>query len=175
MNHHDHVRLLSGGVTAGTWAEFGSGTGAFTLALAELLGPSGTIYSVDHDASALREQARAMQTQFPATELHTQTADFTRPLRLPPLDGIVAANALHFVREKTPVLHLFKTYLKPGGRLLVVEYNVDNGNVWVPHPFSFSTWEKLAQQVGFTRPQLLATQPSRFLKEIYSAVSFVPA
>lgn len=173
MNHADHVRLLRGGVAAGVWADFGSGTGAFTLALADLLGAGSEIYAIDRDAGALREQARAMQAQFPTVTLHTLHADFTRPLTLPALDGIVAANALHFVHEKAPVIHLLKSYLKPGGRLLVVEYNVDTGNLWVPHPFSFSTWEKLAQQAGFARTQLLATQPSRFLREFYSAVSFI--
>src|SRR5690554_4106120 len=41
MNHQDHVNLLRPGVpaTGGVWADFGAGTGAFTLALAELLGP----------------------------------------------------------------------------------------------------------------------------------------
>lgn len=172
MNHADHVRLLRGGVISGVWAEIGSGTGAFTLALAELLGLGGEIHSVDRDAGALNEQAHAVQARFPNTHLHTYTADFTRPLKLPPLDGILAANALHFVRQKEPVLQLLKTYLKPSGRLLVVEYNVDQGNVWVPHPFSFYTWQKLAARAGFASTELLSTQPSRFLNEFYSAASF---
>lgn len=175
MNHGDHVRLLRGGVTAGTWADFGSGTGAFTLALAELLRAGGEIYSVDRDEGALREQMRAMQTRFSATALHMRTADFTRPLKMPLLDGIVAANTLHFIREKEPTLRLLKSYLKPGGRLVIVEYNVDQGNVWVPHPFSFTAWQSLAAHCGFANTHLLATQTSRFLTEIYSAVSFVAA
>jgi hypothetical protein len=32
-------------------------------------------------------------------------------------------------------------------------------------------WAELAQRCGFTHTQLLMTRPSRFLKEIYSAVS----
>ena len=40
MNHEDHVRLLRKGIVepGGVWADFGSGAGAFTLALADLLG-----------------------------------------------------------------------------------------------------------------------------------------
>jgi precorrin-6B methylase 2 len=41
--------------------------GAFTLALAELIGPSGQIHSVDRDRRALEQQERAMRGCFPAT------------------------------------------------------------------------------------------------------------
>ncbi|HTD19791.1 MAG TPA: class I SAM-dependent methyltransferase, partial [Ktedonobacteraceae bacterium] len=63
MNHEDHVRLLRKGIAepGGAWADFGSGTGAFTLALADLLGTEGSIYSVDKDRGALKEQERAMR------------------------------------------------------------------------------------------------------------------
>ena len=173
MNHNDHVNLLRGGVpdASGMWADFGSGTGAFTLALADLLSSGGTIYSIDRDASALKELRQTMQQRFPAIRNQTITADFTRPLELPPLDGIVMANSLHFVREKDAVLVQLRRYLKPGGRLLMVEYNVDRGNTWVPYPFSYPTWATLAAKHGFTDTRLLVTRPSRFLGEIFSAVS----
>jgi SAM-dependent methyltransferase len=175
MNHTDHVNLLRGGVPApgGVWADFGSGNGAFTLALAELLGPEGEIYSVDKDRGALRAQERAMQNRFPQTTVHYLPADFTRPLDLPALDGIVLANALHFLRYAAQgrVVQLLRSYLRPGGRLMLVEYDVDRGNLWVPHPLSYRSWEKLAGECGFAQTQLLATRPSRFLQAIYAAVS----
>ena len=175
MNHADHVALLRGGVSGpgGVWADFGSGTGAFTLALAELIGPTGRIYSVDKDSSALRRQERALHTQFPEITVHCVIADFTRPLDLPPLDGAVMANALHFQREKDAVAQSIRSYLRPGGRLILVEYNVDRGNPWVPYPISYHTWESLARRNGFVNTRLLATRPSRFLGEIYSALSRV--
>ena len=51
MVHADHVDLLRPGVPrpSGTWADLGSGSGAFTLALAGLLGTQGMISSVDTD------------------------------------------------------------------------------------------------------------------------------
>lgn len=176
MNHADHVRLIRDGIPAagGVWADFGSGTGAFTLALAEVLGANGEIYSIDRDAGALREQERALRARFPQVHLHFLAADFTHPLRtpLPPLDGLLMANALHFVREKERVIGLLKSYLKPEGRLILVEYNVDTGNMWVPYPLSYPTWEALARRCGFAHTHLLATQPSRFLREFYAAVSY---
>jgi ubiquinone/menaquinone biosynthesis C-methylase UbiE len=182
MDHHDHIALLSGGVLVGgtsvppggVWADLGSGGGAFTLALAELLGPAGEIYSVDRDQGALREQERSLRARFPQVTLHHLVADFSRQLPLPPLDGVVMANSLHFQRAKAPVLTLVGSYLKLGGRLIVVEYNVDHGNMWVPHPFSYHSWERLAAEAGFTGTRLLATRPSHFLDEIYSAVCYKP-
>lgn len=177
MNHSDHVRLIRDGVSGGgsVWADLGSGEGAFTLALADLLGPSGYIYSVDTDARALQEQRRELQAGFPAVKLEQRAADFTRPLDLPPLDGIVMANSLHFQRRKEPVLRLVRGMLKPGGRLVLVEYNADRGNWWVPYPMSYPTWEALATANGFVETRLLTTQPSRFLREIYSALSYTPS
>lgn len=173
MNHTDHVNLLQAGIPqpSGVWADFGSGTGAFTLALADLIGAGGVIYSIDRDAGALKQQERAMKSRFPGVALHTITADFTQPIELPPLDGAVMANALHFIRQKDAVLQLIQGYLKLGGRFLLVEYNVDQGNMWVPYPLSYPTWAALARQNGFTETRRLAARPSRFLREIYSAVS----
>ncbi len=173
MDHNDHVFLLRKGVPnpGGIWADFGSGAGAFTLALADLIGPTGSIYSVDKDRAALREQERAMHSRFPGTTVSYIVGDFTRRLELPPLDGIVMANSLHFLREKDAMLQLVRGYLKPGGRLLIVEYSADHGNMWVPYPFSYGTWEKMARKNGFSTIQQLATVPSRFFGGMYSALS----
>ncbi|GAC1350745.1 MAG: hypothetical protein NVSMB27_36190 [Ktedonobacteraceae bacterium] len=173
MNHNDHVYLLRKGISAagGSWADLGSGAGAFTLALADLLGPGGHIYSIDKDRHALKEQEREMRSRFPSTTVSYLSANFTQRLNIPPLDGIVMANSLHFLRDKDAMLQLVRSYLKPSGRLLIVEYNADHGNMWVPYPFSYGSWEKLAKQNGFTSTQLLATVASRFLGGMYSAMS----
>jgi len=170
VDHADHVRLLRGGVTpGGKWADLGAGTGAFTLALAELVGPEGELIAVDRDRGALRELERALRPG--GATVRTLSADFTRPLDLASLDGVVMANSLHFVRDKAPVLALVHDMLKPSGRLLLVEYDADRGNTWVPHPMSFETWRALADANGFAETRKLASVPSRFLGRIYSAES----
>jgi SAM-dependent methyltransferase len=176
VDHKDHVELLRDGIpgTGGVWADFGSGEGAFTLALAELTGSEAVIYSIDKDRRALARQEDAMQKRFPGRQMesvHYIHADFTRPIDLPRLDGLVIANALHFHREKEPLVRLLKSYLRQGGFMLLIEYNTDSGNFWVPYPLSFPTWKELAARAGFKEIRLLATYPSRFLREIYSAIS----
>ena len=177
MNHADHVALLARGVTqgeGGTWADLGAGTGAFTLALADLIGSQGVIHAIDRDRAALAELRSASVSAVPQAELRVEAADFTRRLHLIGLDGVVMANSLHFVEDKTTVLALVRSYLRPGGRLILVEYDSDRGNEWVPYPLSFETWKGLATDAGFVETRKLATVPSRFLRQIYSALSLVP-
>ena len=154
-----------------TWLELGSGTGAFTLALADLLGPGAMIHSVDADRKALLTQAEVVRARFAAVRLEQRTADFTRPLGFSGMDGVLMANALHFVKDKAPVLALIRSYLKPGGRFVLVEYDADRGNHWVPHPIGYTTWLAAAPSAGFTHTRSLGRVPSRFLGAIYSAVS----
>jgi ubiquinone/menaquinone biosynthesis C-methylase UbiE len=170
VDHADHVRLVREAVTpGGVWADLGAGTGAFTLALAELLGPGGEVIAVDRDRGALRELERAVRPGGAA--VRTLGADFTRPLDLAPLDGVVMANSLHFVRDKAPVLGLVHAMLKRSGRLLLVEYDADRGNAWVPYPMSFEIWRAFADANGFNGTHKLASVPSRFLGWIFSAES----
>jgi ubiquinone/menaquinone biosynthesis C-methylase UbiE len=170
VDHADHVRLLREGVTrGGTWADLGAGTGAFTVALAELVGAGGEVIAVDRDRGSLRELEQALGPGGAA--VRTLAADFTKPIDLPTLDGVVMANSLHFVRDKAPVLALVHRMLKRSGRLLLVEYDADKGNEWVPYPLSFETWRALADASGFSDTRQLATVPSRFLGRIYSAAS----
>jgi ubiquinone/menaquinone biosynthesis C-methylase UbiE len=173
MDHHDHVNLLRPADLdpGAAFADLGAGSGAFTLALRELLGLSADIYAVDSDRGRLAQLEDAHRARFGASEhLHVISADFTRELELPPLDGILMANSLHFFRNKEKVLRHVTTFLKPGGALLLVEYNVDRGNPWVPYPLSFETFCELAPRVGFREPRLLAKHPSSFLHEFYSAL-----
>jgi ubiquinone/menaquinone biosynthesis C-methylase UbiE len=179
VDHRDHVDLLRRGVEGGGphWADLGSGTGAFTLALADLLGPDGTILSVDRDAGSLRQQRSEMDRRFPASRVEYRVADFTADnLGLPPLDGIVMANSLHYVRSdrQASVLAGLTASLAPGGRFILVEYDADQGNRWVPYPISLRRWPTLAAGAGLTNVAEIGRRPSRFLGSIYSAVARRP-
>jgi ubiquinone/menaquinone biosynthesis C-methylase UbiE len=177
VNQSDLVALLRDGVTqrGGRWADLGAGEGAFTFALAELLGPGAHITAVDKDAGAMRSIEAEMGRRAPGVTVELKVADFRRDIGLAGLDGIVMANSLHFVRDKQPVVESLRRMLRPGGTLIVVEYGSDRGNLWVPHPFSYATWEKIAAQAGFTGTRLLRTIPSRYLGSMYSALSEVPS
>lgn len=173
MDHKDHVNLISKGIPiGGVWADLGSGRGAFTLALAECIGTQGEIHSVDISQRDLRLQETRMTAEFPHNQVYYQVGDFTHPLTLPALDGIIMANSLHFVQDKIPVLKQIHSYLKADGRLIMVEYDTAQGNYAVPYPMTYSTWVQIAQKAGFSHTRLLATRPSRFLGQFFSSISY---
>lgn len=174
MNHRDHVDLLRPGkLSPGeSFADLGAGSGAFTLALREVLGPDANLVAVDRDGVKLKSLELAHRSMFGGVEnLRLIQGDFMRDLDLPPLGGILMANALHFFKDRITVLRRVADFLEPGGVLIVVEYNTDRGNTWVPHPLSFDTFHNLALRSGFGEPTLLAVKPSSFLGEFYSALA----
>ena len=177
MNHDDHVRLIEGGIErncGGVWADFGAGSGAFTLALRDIAGPDATIIAVDRDPAGLQTLRATMERHFPGTQLRLLQADIAGRLVLPPLDGIVAANAIHYIAKQNHValLQQWKEYLQREGRLIAVEYDTETGNRWVPYPMSYSAFQELARAAGFTEPLLLGVRPSRWLASIYAALIF---
>jgi ubiquinone/menaquinone biosynthesis C-methylase UbiE len=177
VDHADHVGLLRAAVEpGGTWADVGAGEGAFTLALADLLGPGGRIIAVDRNARALRANEDAVRARFPHVAYATLKADLTGPLDLPALDGLVAANSLHYVPRdrQVAVIRALAAHLRPSGRFVVVEYDADRGNPWVPHPFSYPSWERLAESAGLTDTRRIGRVSSRFLNAIYSTESRRP-
>lgn len=138
MTHEEMIALIRGGVPAGdgTWADFGAGTGNFTRALREIIGERAAIYAVDRDRGALSRQPDGVQRV---------VADFTRPIHdMPALDGLLIANALHFVRDHHSVVRQLSGYLKPGGVFLVVEYDVQHPRGYIPYPLPYTRFERIA-------------------------------
>jgi SAM-dependent methyltransferase len=181
VDHHDHVALLRPGIPApqpgSTWADIGAGRGAFTLALADLLGPGATILAVDRDATAVAGAVDAVRRRFDGVAIEAIVSDFRSALEIPLLDGLVMANSLHFVSraEQPAIVRSLAGHLRPGGMFLLVEYDADRGNPWVPYPLSSRTWHGIAVAAGLEETSLAGRVPSRFLGAIYSAVSRRPA
>jgi ubiquinone/menaquinone biosynthesis C-methylase UbiE len=172
----DAVGLIADAIPYGaaTWADLGAGDGTFTRALVELLGPGARIYAVDRDARALgglRRWAAREGANVVAVE-----ADFTRSLELPGLgdarlDGLLLANALHFVRDAEVVLARLTTLVQPGGRVVIVEYDRRAANRWVPYPISIERLPTLAASAGLSTPTITATRPSTFGGILYVAAA----
>lgn len=152
MEQDEMAALIRGGVAGpgGVWADLGAGTGNFTFALRSLLGPMGVIYAVDRDAKALAAQRTRLARAPQGAPVHLVQADVVaQPPALPPLDGILMANLLHFVADPPALLRRLHGWLRPDGRLLVVEYEQVAPIPWVPYPVPLARLAELAHEAGF--------------------------
>jgi ubiquinone/menaquinone biosynthesis C-methylase UbiE len=171
----DAVELIAAAVPRGdngTWLDIGAGSGTFTLALLELLGSDARIYAIDRDATALAGLSLPASTRDRVTFL---VADFTQPFELPngddaEADGMLIANALHFARDQADVLARLSARLKPGGRMVIVEYDQRGPSPWVPFPVTPSELARVAKTAGLTPPEVTATRPSAYGGTIYVAM-----
>jgi SAM-dependent methyltransferase len=175
LKQQDAIALLRPAVseTGGTWADVGAGTGTFTLALAELLGPSARVFAVDRDGKALAE-LRASAAPHAHARIETVQADFTKAFELPgakpgTLDGILLANSLHFVRSAEDLLARLESWLRPGGRIILIEYDRRAPNPWVPYPIWVDRLPEVAAAAGLSS-QVVARRPSAFGGDLYVAV-----
>ncbi len=117
------------------WADLGCGTGLFTTAVSSFLKEESVIYAVDANANALNKiKVNARVT------LQKIIADFENDeLPLSNLDGILMANSFHYISNKKAFLNKSRKWLKENALFLLVEYDTDKANHWVPYPLSFQS------------------------------------
>ena len=146
------------GETKSTWADLGCGSGLFTRALADLLCTGSSIYAVDKNISSFQKSSFPNQIT-----VKTAESDFVRDdLNLKNLDGILMANALHFVRDKKSFIEKIIPYFKSIPVFLIVEYDTDLPNPWVPYPLSFTSLKKLFIEQGFSLVKKINEKKSRY-------------
>lgn len=152
--------------SAQTWADLGAGTGLFTRALAQLVGENSTIYAVDRKDADL-QQIRDTEH----VTIQKMAADFIKDeLNLQGLTGILMANSLHYVKDQPSFINKLKASFAGEGRFLIVEYDTDKANPWVPYPLSFASLTSLFEQAGYSTIEKISETPSRFNgSNIYSA------
>jgi ubiquinone/menaquinone biosynthesis C-methylase UbiE len=179
MNAREATALIATAVPepgGRVWADFGAGDGTFTRALVELLGSDSRIYAVDRDAKALAEIERwpsALRAQITPV-----VADLSRPFEIPGLepallDGALFANSLHFMRHADEVLARLVSLVRPGGRVVFVEYDRRAPSRWVPYPIPSARLHALAASAGLSTPSVTAKQPSAYGGELYVAAADV--
>lgn len=144
------------------WADLGCGTGLFTRVLWQLLPEQSEIYAYDRD-----------KFRFAEPGIHFIQQDFVQmPLHFPmPLHGVLMANSLHFVKDKVGFLNQISAQILPGGAFLLVEYDLNKANPWVPFPLSYQASLDLFTEMGFDFQGRLHEQASLYNRaNIYSAL-----
>ena len=126
------------------WADLGCGDGLFSQVLSSRLCSGSTIYAIDktaqHNIDSTNKEVRIV----------FRKADFVNDdLQLQNLDGILMANALHYVEDKVALLWKLKQYLLPEGVFIIIEYDNAKANRWVPYPISFTQLTELFAKEGY--------------------------
>lgn len=148
------------------WLDLGAGAGAFTYALSTLLFEKSKIYAVDRDKQSM-DQIKVDSN----VELVKLNQDFNEKLNFDEvLNGVILANVLHFVQDKISLVKSLRADLLPGGRLIIIEYDITQGNQWVPFPIRFIELKALALATGFRNIVKLAEVPSQYHRTMYSAM-----
>jgi 2-polyprenyl-3-methyl-5-hydroxy-6-metoxy-1,4-benzoquinol methylase len=166
------LRLIEKGISKTdrpqVWADLGAGKGLFTNALANILNRGSIVYALDRDSAALR----SIETIRSDVTIHKMKKDFIHDtLTLPLLDGIILANALHFVAQPKQLVRALKDNLKDDARIIVVEYDMSTASPWVPYPVSYLSLQKIAAGLEAKSLTKLGETPSIYNESMmYSAL-----
>jgi ubiquinone/menaquinone biosynthesis C-methylase UbiE len=174
MTVEDAARLIAGAEwpEAGPqrWADLGCGDGTFTLALASQLPPGSIVHAMDVDTAALRAIPRSSGE----VAIATCAGDFTAlPWPFPAPDGVLLANALHYVADQAGFVRRAAAAMSRP-RFVVVEYDTDEPNPWIPYPVSRRTLTRLGNEAGLESVRILGARPSVYRRRapIYAAELF---
>ncbi len=104
--------------------DLGAGSGLFTRPLARKANGKGVVYAVDVDAELLKHVERTAEEQRLAN-VKTILASETDPKLPEPVDLIAIIDTLHHISNRGEYLKGLKKYLRPGGRVAVIDFSRD--------------------------------------------------
>lgn len=124
----EKLRLKPGDIVA----DIGSGSGTFSIPMAKAIAPNGILYAVDIDPKMLEYVAERARKEG-ITNLRTVLGVDDDP-KLPSKDVDVAFfhRVLHMIEHRQIYLNDTANYLKPDGRIVVIDKNPEQSpNSWM--------------------------------------------
>ncbi|WP_221269422.1 class I SAM-dependent methyltransferase [Mucilaginibacter sp. X5P1] len=155
MRDEDAISLIEKAISGHelqVWADLGCGSGTFTKALNSLLPTGSHIIAVDREKQ----------------QLDLPNVDFMRAnfewddLKLSGLNGILMANAIHYVAEKAALIRKLEPMFTGSPRFIMIEYDIDRANPWVPFPITFKQLQTLFGTLGYHKIVKVSERPSAY-------------
>ncbi len=105
-------------------ADIGAGSGLFSRPLAQRAGDKGVVYAVDIDTELLKHVEKTAQEQKLAN-IKTILGAVDDPKLPEPVELIVIIDTLHHISNQAVYLKGLKKYLKPDGRIAIIDFSKD--------------------------------------------------
>jgi ubiquinone/menaquinone biosynthesis C-methylase UbiE len=157
-----HALGLHGGEVI---ADLGAGSGYFTFRLAVKVGKTGRVLAVDIQDEML-ETIRRRATDLRVTNVEEVKASETDPM-LPTnaVDIVLLVDVYHELAYPFEVVAKIREALKPGGRVVFVEYRKEDPSVPIKevHKMSVEQLDKEMKVVGLRHVRTVETLPSQHI------------
>ncbi len=131
-----HTNILQMGLHDGMKvADLGTGSGHYALSAAQIVGATGRVYAVDVQEDILT-RLQGELTKQGIKNVETIWGNIEKPggtmLKEGALDAVILSNTLFQVEHKEGALAEIQRILKPGGKLLVIDWAGPYGGIG-PH------------------------------------------
>lgn len=162
FSHKRLSELLTEGLSV---LDVGCGTGTITKGISEIVGPSGQVVGVDNNP-ALIERAQELYNHIPG--LFFEVGDIYHLKYHDRFDIVTSARVLQWLSNPRKALLVMKSVMKPGGQLLILDYNHEK-IAWEPDvPLSmkrfYSAFLKWRSDAGMSN--IIADQLPEFFEEV---------
>lgn len=141
---HNPVKILGDFIKPGqTAVDIGCGLGYFSMALARIVGPDGKVIALDIQSQMIRRAKRRAERHNVADRIDFRQCKADHLGVNGPVDFVLAFWVVHEVADARKLLLEIRSFLKPGGQLMIVE---PRGHVSASR---FSDTVELAKNAGF--------------------------
>lgn len=141
-------------------ADFGSGSGHYTLAAASMVGESGRVYAVDIQKDLLK-RVKNLSDGERQENIEVIWGDFEEKdsvkIADASLDGVILTNTLFQLERRREAIEEIFRVLKPGGETYVIDWSESFGNMGPRRDdvISAETARALFEEVGFMVDRVL--------------------
>ncbi len=112
-------------------ADIGSGSGAFSIPMARAIAPNGTLYAVDID-QALIDFVGERAKKEDVGNVRTVLGEYDDPkLPVRSVDVAFFHRVLHMIEHRQAYLNAVAKYLKPDGRIVIIEKEPEDQSDWM--------------------------------------------
>jgi ubiquinone/menaquinone biosynthesis C-methylase UbiE len=125
-------------------ADVGAGSGYFALRLALHVGANGHVYAVDVSPDMIRRMNQRIRDA-KLLNVSTILATPNDPLLPQPVDRVLFVNVWHHIEDRPAYLALMKRLLKPGGQIVMIDFQKRDLPVGPPAAMKIAREDLLAE------------------------------